>query len=149
MKNIIALVAFSFSFVFASSQDNIKAYPTHWWTGMKLNKIQLMLRGDQVGNASKATISYPGVSLTKVTRVANKNYLFLDLTISSSAKPGTFQINLPGNKKIPFQLKQRSRDNGKTRIKGQCCFSKITWTNSEPVGEGKCHLGYQPACPPG
>ena len=118
MKNIIAIVFFSFSFVFATAQENIKAYPSHWWTGMKLNKIQLMLRGDQVGNASRATISYPGVSLTKVTRVANKNYLFLDLTISPSAKPGTFQINLPGNKKISYQLKQRSRENGKTRIKG-------------------------------
>ena len=118
MKNYILISFFSLISSFSLAQNDINVYPTHWWTGMKLNKIQLMLRGNDVGNASRATLSYPGVTLTKVSRVANKNYLFLDLSISPSAKPGTFTINLAGNKKINYQLKSRNKENGKRRIKG-------------------------------
>jgi neopullulanase len=118
MRKLSLIILINMTCFLAGAQSNISIYPTHWWTGMKLNKVQLMLRGDEVGNNATASLRYPGVSLTKVTRVANKNYLFLDITISPSAKPGTFQINLPGNKKISYQLKSRSRENGKTRIKG-------------------------------
>jgi neopullulanase len=98
--------------------QSINIYPTHWWVGMKHNKLQLLLRGDNVGNAKTATINYPGVKVDKITRVDNKNYLFVNITIAPSAKPGNFTINLPGSTNVSYQLKSRSNQNGITRIKG-------------------------------
>jgi neopullulanase len=123
MKKILLLLLISSFFTVAFSQDAgvdnniIRVYPTHWWAGMKHNKIQLMLRGENVGKAATASISYPGITVTKITRVENKNYLFLDVTIAPSAKPGSFNINA-GNKKVAYQLKQRNPGNGKSRIRG-------------------------------
>lgn len=116
-KIILSFILICFS-IAAFSQNNVKVYPTHWWAGMKHNKLQLMLRGDNIGNAAKATISYPGVTVNRITRVSNSNYLFIDITIAPSAKPGTFNINFGSNKNIAYQLKARSRENGKTRIRG-------------------------------
>jgi neopullulanase len=117
MRKICSVLMLLVITISAWSQ-NIDIYPTHWWVGMKHNKLQLMLRGDEVGNSTAATINYPGVKVDKVTRVANKNYLFVDITIAPAAKPGNFTLSLGGNKKVAYQLKQRSRENGKTRIKG-------------------------------
>lgn len=96
-------------------------YPTHWWTGMKNNKLQLMIHGEGIGNSVQVAIKYPGVQLLKLHRAENKNYLFVDLQIGAETKPGTFQIILSGNgirQSIPYTLKKRSTANGKTRVKG-------------------------------
>ncbi len=95
-------------------------YPTHWWAGMKNPRVQLMIRGF---NASDLTISivYPGVKVEKITKAKNSNYHFIDLYISPAAKPGTISIRFTtpeGTGTVPFQLKARSKENGKTRIRG-------------------------------
>ena len=101
------------------SQTNI--YPTHWWTGMKNNKLQLMIHGEGIGNSKQVAIKYPGVQMLKLHRPENKNYLFVDLQIGAETRPGTFQIILSGNgnkQTISYTLKKRSNENGKTRVKG-------------------------------
>jgi len=109
MKRIIAFAClFVCSFVFA--QDHIDIYPTHWWISMKNPKLQLMIHADNVANNS-FSISYPGVTLVKTNKVENKNYVFLDLVISSTAKAGTFKIKY-GNNQQDFQLLPRRKGNG-------------------------------------
>ncbi|MDQ3279628.1 MAG: alpha-amylase family glycosyl hydrolase [Bacteroidota bacterium] len=88
---------------------------------MKNPKLQLMLRGENIARAKSIGVNYPGLRVDKVTKVANDNYVFLDLTILPSAKPGTARIRLLGSNgttEVPYTLKARSRENGKTRIKG-------------------------------
>ncbi|GAC1431017.1 MAG: glycoside hydrolase family 13 protein [Chitinophagaceae bacterium] len=63
---------------------------------MKNPKLQVMLHGQGIGNATGFTVSYPGVLLNKTTRVQNKNYIFLDLTIAPAAKPGNIAIKIQG-----------------------------------------------------
>ena len=65
-------------------------YPTHWWTGMKNNKLQLMIHGEGIGNSGQVAIKYPGIQMLKLHRAENKNYLFVDLLIGAETKPGTF-----------------------------------------------------------
>lgn len=111
-----------FVFVFALlclngfSQSATKVYPTHWWTGMKNQKLQLMLRNVE-GLPSTATISYPGIKVLKVYQPANKHYLFIDLQVSNSARPGKFNIRL-GNNSVQYELKARNKGRGETRNKG-------------------------------
>ncbi|MFT3934632.1 MAG: alpha-amylase family glycosyl hydrolase [Chitinophagaceae bacterium] len=113
IRNLIAL------FLFASIAANLNAqtidvYPTNWWVGMKNQQLQVMLHGNNVGNASSITIGYPGVTLNKITKVKNKNYAFLDLAIAASAKPGNINIKLQGVAGISsVTLQLSNRRNGK------------------------------------
>ncbi len=97
-------------------------YPTHWWTGMKWNKVQVMLHGDAIANADRGfSVQYPGVKLLKTHKVANPNYVFLDLLISAAARPGTVKIKVNragGSLEIPFPLKARRAGNGTQYAKG-------------------------------
>jgi glycosidase len=65
--------------------------PPFWWTGMRHKTLQLMVHGPRIALARPA-LSYRGVRITKLTRVANPNYLFIDLEIGAAAKPGTLDI---------------------------------------------------------
>ena len=62
-----------------------------------------------------------GVTLKAVNRVENPNYIFLDLVIDKNAKPGkrSFSFGPPSTGiKIDYELKARSKENGKSRIQG-------------------------------
>lgn len=86
-------------------------YPTHWWIGMKEQKVQIMIHGKDITNGNGYTINYPGVKLKKVHKVENPNYIFLDIQISTNAKPGIIKIK-NGNTTIDFPLKNRRIGNG-------------------------------------
>ncbi len=123
MKKIILGILVSHVSVFLWAQtDGVKCYPTHWWTGMKWNKVQLMIHGDAIANAAGGfSISYPGVKLEKTNKVQNTNYVFLDLSISPSAKPGIVKINVNRARfsfDIPFELKARRKGNGTAYAQG-------------------------------
>ena len=66
--------------------------PPHWWAGFKNEKLQLLVKHPNIGNAT-VSILYTGVSLKKVHKADSPNYLFLDLEISKTAKAGKFNIN--------------------------------------------------------
>jgi glycosidase len=79
-----------------------------------------MLQGENIGGSS-VTLSYPGVQLLKVHQAENKNYMFLDLMISSAAKPGTLSFNMKNagkNTRLSFPLKARRTGNGKSYAQG-------------------------------
>ena len=104
----------------------IDIYPTHWWVGMKNQNLQLLIHRDRVANENISLLAYPGIKLIKQTKVENINYLILDLTISSAAKPGKiiFKIdNLQSPEAVPYrifeyELKARNKQNGNTRVRG-------------------------------
>ena len=103
-----------------SQSEQIEAYPSHWWTGMKNAEVQIMLHGYKIGSSSFA-IKYPGVKLKKIHKVESPNYVFLDLEISNVAKPGTVKIEMFDKNlfhEIYFELKPRRTGNGKTFAQG-------------------------------
>ena len=92
MKKIgLLCLAVSICLLAAAQTTEIKTYPTHWWTGMKNPALQVMLHGKNIGNSS-FTINYPGVQVKKVFKADNPNYVFIDLVIAASARPGTVKI---------------------------------------------------------
>jgi neopullulanase len=105
---------------FASGYKIEGIYPTHWWVGMKNPNLQLMVHGVNV-RPVKFTVSYPGVKLLKVTKSENNNYAFLDLVISPATKPGKVKIHIvseEGETDVYYELKARSKENGRSRITG-------------------------------
>lgn len=103
------------------AQSGIAVYPTHWWVGMKNPKLQLMIRGEDIAKASSIGVNYPGFKVEKITKVANDNYVFIDLTVLPSAKPGIAKIRFLGSNgtvEMPYELKTRGKENGITRHQG-------------------------------
>ena len=121
MKKIALSIIFNFSFsiLLFSQAENIKCYPTHWWTGMKWNKLQVMIHGDKIADKFPMIKMGPngvklatGVRLLKINRVENPNYIFLDLVIDATAKPGKFSFPFLKDIKLEYELKQRRPGNG-------------------------------------
>ena len=86
--------------------------PPHWWVGFENNSLQLLVNDNNISKAVPQ-ISYPGVTLEKVHKADSPNYLFIDLTISKTTKPGKFNIVFKfkdGSKKThSYELKERSK----------------------------------------
>jgi neopullulanase len=78
-----------FSFQVNSFAQQVNVYPTSWWTGMKQNKLQLMIHSE-AGLSKTVTINYPGIKLLKVYQPENSHYVFADIEISPATKPGSF-----------------------------------------------------------
>jgi neopullulanase len=122
MKRILFFAICLIFTAFTSAQNGYNCYPTNWWTGMQWNKVQIMVHGDAIANAAGGlTVNYPGVKLLKTHKVENENYVFLDLAIAPSAKPGT--VNITVNREnsrftIPFPLKPRRKGNGSLFAQG-------------------------------
>ncbi|MGY3054175.1 glycosidase [Pedobacter sp. UYEF25] len=121
MKRLISLIftiALSAN-LFAQIPNIERIEPMFWFAGMHNPKLQLLVHGEKIGSKT-VSLKYPGVSLVKVNKVENPNYLFLDLNISAAAKPGSFAITFSskGEKSLNSTYELRLRNNAKTRIQG-------------------------------
>ncbi len=134
LKNIIVIIKKLFT-VFVCllvyitiSAQTIDVYPTHWWIGMKNPDLQLMVHSKDIADKipmikiMEAGIKLAdGVTLKKIERVENPNYIFFDLVIDKNAKPGnrTFSFGT-GDKKIniDYELKERRKGNGTLYAQG-------------------------------
>jgi glycosidase len=76
--------------------------PLNWWVGMKDPQVQLLVNGVDIG-VTVPQISYPGVTIKGFTKGDSKNYLFIDLLISKTAKPGTLIIRFTQNGKERYR----------------------------------------------
>jgi len=123
MKKIIFFLVCSFIIEQSFSQNSVEVYPSNWWVGMKMNKIQLMVYGKNVSeNVHFVQTKYSGIKILNFHRVENKNYLFIDLEIQNIAKPGKLNIDLRGvddlRQSIQFELKPRRLGNGTAFAQG-------------------------------
>jgi glycosidase len=120
-KRNFLLYLFLGVFFSVKAQNGPEIYPTHWWVGMKWNKLQLMLRQKGMADQASVSLSYPGVHLIKTERTENPNYLFVDIEISPETRAGTMQILIHhGNlvSSIPFVLKNKRPGNGTEYARG-------------------------------
>ena len=122
MKIKLALFVF-FLFLSASVLAQIPALervePMFWWVGMKNPKLQLIVHGDKIAERT-VKLNYTGVKLTQVHKVENPNYLFLDLDISATAKPGAFTISFvkAGAANLQYKYELKQRDHSPNRAQG-------------------------------
>ncbi len=86
--------------------------PPNWWVGFEESSLQLLVKGKEI-SLLEPEVNYPGVSLEKVHRADSPNYLFLDLRLSETVSPGSFDIvfRAKGKKtlKHSYTLKARNR----------------------------------------
>lgn len=123
-------------------------YPTHWWTGMKNNKLQLMIHSTKNIAVDKLVFSSgsPDVKVLKVHRLANRHYILVDLEIANNAKPQKVKFSFGGIIRnewtyFDYELKARNRENGISRAQGVSAKDLIylimpdRFSNAEPSND--------------
>lgn len=94
-----------------------KVAPLYWWAGMSEPRLQVLLYGTGLGNAT-VELDTPNVQLQEVVRPSNPNYLLLYINTAGS-QPQQFNILLHHNGKkltVPYQLHARKK--GSREVKG-------------------------------
>ncbi len=105
-----------FFFLFKSAHARqASVYPGNWWVDMKNPNLQLMLHGDNIAaGASSFKLIFPGVTVNKVHKADNPNYLFVDVTIAPNTRPGNAIIKLvEGGKPVTKTFGFKARRPGK------------------------------------
>jgi glycosidase len=89
-----------------------KVEPPNWWVDFKNSELQLLVKHPNISETTPQ-ISYAGVSIIKVHKADSPNYLFIDLEISESTKPGKFDIIFKtengDEKSHTYELKTRNK----------------------------------------
>jgi glycosidase len=85
--------------VFAQEIRLERVEPPSWWTGFKNPDLQLLIYGKNIGT-TVPSINYPGVELKQVHVMNNPNWLFLDISISPTAKAGSVPLSFSINGKL-------------------------------------------------
>ena len=121
--------------------------PPFWWTGMQHKTVQLMVHGSDIANTAPE-LSHPGVRIDKVTRVANKNYLFIDLHIGAAARPGKFDIRFgSGANATRHSYQLLARDPGSATRQGFSSKDAIyqimpdRFANGDPANDSVAGMG--------
>lgn len=120
MKYLHIILIFMLSFLssligHAASPRLNHVHPLNWWAGMCNPVVQVMLHGEAIGDCEVSLTEAKNVSLVRVEKVDNPNYLFVYLDFTYAA-PQTFGICLkkPGQKRAylthPFEIKSRCEE---------------------------------------
>ncbi|MEJ5963916.1 glycoside hydrolase family 13 protein [Pedobacter immunditicola] len=119
MRKLFAVLTLLLFTSIVQAQQLQRVEPMFWWVGMQNTKLQLLVYGNDISSL-EAQLNYPGVTLEKVHKVENSNYLFLDLEITADAKAGKFPITFAqkGKKKLQYQYELKNRDQSASRIQG-------------------------------
>lgn len=114
--SIIVLVNFICTTSFAQINH---VEPINWFVGMKNPNLQLLINGNNIGETTPQ-INYPGVIIKKVSKADSKNYLFIDLIVDKTAKPGIMGIifKKDGKELYSYQYKLKKREQDAAQFKG-------------------------------
>src|SRR5689334_15838707 len=112
--------------LFMAARDSTRVFPTHWWTGMKNRNLQLVFyNNSKLLAVDKLAVlsANPAIKIKKINNTSNRHYLIIDVEIAANAQPGKYEISFGGIIRsewnhVTYELKPRSKQNGKTRIKG-------------------------------
>lgn len=116
---ICILFHISIQHIYAQSVSIEKVEPPIWWVGMANSNLQLLVYGENI-SLTKPVIDYEGVTVSSVSTVQSPNYLFINLEISKTAKPGNLKIlfnNDKGQKLVydyPLKTKKQRNITGQT-----------------------------------
>lgn len=118
MKKVYALLFILFINNFAQNITINRIDPPNWWAGMKLNKIQLMVYGNNLNDIS-AKFDNPKIKIERIHKIKNSSYAFIDISIPENISPKDYQLILSkGKEKTSFTFPILKREDKTNRFKG-------------------------------
>lgn len=124
-RQVLFFLLFSVCTTALFAQNEVKVYPTHWFTGMKNRKLQLMVR--HAAGLTSTTFDVQSkssdIKIVKYFRPANHHYLFIDIEIAAGATPGFKDIRIVNFIRsegitLHYELKARKGGSGITHNRG-------------------------------
>ncbi len=97
----LALIIFSVT-ALGQSPSVTKVDPPSWWANHTINPVRLLIRGTNLSHA-RVLSNNPSLRVTNYRQ--NSNYIFADLHINSTTKPGTYPLSV-GNAKVLFTIER-------------------------------------------
>ncbi len=98
--------------------DEVRVHPPNWWVGMAEPSVEVLIYDQDIKSFEVKLGEKKGVSLQKIFRVENPNYLFLEINIAPGTQPGFFDIILTDGdqqKIYPYEIKAREQDDSKVQ----------------------------------
>ena len=93
----------------ATPEQVERVEPLSWWTGMK-TPLQLMVQGAGISDYQVSVEGGSGVTARKVHKADSPDFVFVDVTISANATPGTYFLVFKKDGetfKYPYLLRER------------------------------------------
>lgn len=90
----------------------VRVEPANWWTGLKHNRVELLVQYDGVRDFKATLAPCTGVTIDKVEKGDSPNYLFVTLNIAPDAPPQTLQLRFSAERKgaaVDFHLYERGK----------------------------------------
>ncbi len=120
MKRLTFLILVLFPLSLFSQDVKLERIePPFWWIGFTKPDVQLLIYGKNIASAT-VSIDYAGMVIKKINKVANPNYLFLDLTISKGTRAGIATILFKSKDKVvgKYLYELKARKKGSAERKG-------------------------------
>jgi neopullulanase len=87
----------------------LKVEPPNWWASHTINPVRLLVRGTNLTGA-RVSATRPEITTGELRVNAAGTYLFVNVKIAESARPGDYPLTLEtpaGRTSIPFRLEAR------------------------------------------
>jgi glycosidase len=108
MKALITLAtALLMTLPSMAAEPATRVEPPNWWVGMRDTSLQLMLHAPGIADAKPTLAPYPGVTLKASHRATSPNYLFVDLDVAPTARPGELTLTV-GTRTLRYPLLARA-----------------------------------------
>jgi len=112
IRKILTIIAISVSIQWAQQFRVERVEPPNWWFGMKLDTVQILIYGKNVGNA-EVFPSHRGATVIDYHKAESPNYLFIDLLVDNSLNENlNYEIGLATDDYdtvITFPIYQREK----------------------------------------
>jgi len=99
-----------------------KVEPPNWWAGHSINPVRVLVKGKNLkpGTVNEFDVKsvFEGIEIDNVLVNESGTYVFMDLAIDKSAKPGKYPIKIStanGTATIPFDIFPRRSRSGMKR----------------------------------
>ena len=95
----------------ADVSAELRVDPPNWWVGMANQKLELLIHGDNIGQAQFAVgVANDTVQVVDITRADSDNYLIVNLLIAPEAKEQTLELRFSGAVEYTLNYPLKARD---------------------------------------
>jgi neopullulanase len=115
-----AFIALLTASLYAQEESRVERLePPFWWIGMEYDSIQLLVNGTALSGCDVKSGS-GSIKILGVQKVANPDYLLIDVLIDSRAKPGMYPLKFENadGKKLSYNFELKTRVTGSDRHQG-------------------------------
>lgn len=108
------IITGTFLGIFAPVQAQVqRVEPPYWWIGMAESKLEILFYGANIGRY-EVLVDDSSLLLTieKVTRLVNPNYLLVSVNVPQDLKPGTYDFIFSKNETqfiVPYAFESKSK----------------------------------------